>query len=96
MTGNKTKRDFLCKEEISFSLRRPCSMSACSNDSGFTALNFYTYINYPEEVCSMRSSNANPLPSVRTHCKKRFAVFPFPDLMSLTKLSLAGNNSIIW
>jgi hypothetical protein len=29
-----------------------------------TALNFYTYINYPEEVCSMRSSNANPLPSV--------------------------------
>jgi hypothetical protein len=29
------------------------------------------------------------------HCKKRLAVFPSPDGMSLAKLSLAGNNSII-
>jgi hypothetical protein len=29
------------------------------------------------------------------HCKKRLAVFPSPDGMSLTKLSLAGNNLII-
>jgi hypothetical protein len=26
------------------------------------------------------------------HCKKRFAIFPFPARKSLTKLSLAGNN----
>jgi hypothetical protein len=25
------------------------------------------------------------------HCKKRLAVFPYPDGMSLTKFSLAGN-----
>ncbi len=31
----------------------------------------------------------------RLHCKKRFAVLPSPDGMSLTKLSLAGNNFII-
>ncbi len=29
------------------------------------------------------------------HCKKRLAVFPSPAGMSLTKLSLAGNNLII-
>jgi hypothetical protein len=29
------------------------------------------------------------------HCKKRFAVFPSPDVMSLTKLPLGGNNLII-
>jgi hypothetical protein len=28
------------------------------------------------------------------HCKKRFAIFPSPAGMSLTKLSLAGNNLI--
>jgi hypothetical protein len=27
--------------------------------------------------------------------KKRFAIFPFSDGMSLTKLSLAGNNFIV-
>jgi hypothetical protein len=29
------------------------------------------------------------------HCKKRFAIFPTPAGISLTKLSLAGNNLII-
>ncbi len=29
------------------------------------------------------------------HCKKRFAIFPSPAGMSLTKLSLAGNYYII-
>jgi hypothetical protein len=29
------------------------------------------------------------------HCKKRLAVFPSPDEMSLTKLPLAGNNFIL-
>jgi hypothetical protein len=29
------------------------------------------------------------------HCKKRLAIFPSPAGMSLTKLSLAGNNLII-
>ncbi len=29
------------------------------------------------------------------HCKKRLAVFPSPAGMSLTELSLAGNNLII-
>jgi hypothetical protein len=29
------------------------------------------------------------------HCKKKLTVFPFADWMSLTKLSLAGNNFII-
>jgi hypothetical protein len=29
------------------------------------------------------------------HCKKRFAIFPSPAGMSLTKLSLAGDNLII-
>jgi hypothetical protein len=33
----------------------------------------------------------NPL----RHCKKRWAVFPSPGGMSLTKLSLAGENLII-
>jgi hypothetical protein len=28
----------------------------------------------------------------KVHCKKRFAIFPSPAGMSLTKLSLAGNN----
>jgi hypothetical protein len=27
-----------------------------------------------------------------THCKKRLSIFPSPGEMSLTKLSLAGNN----
>jgi len=31
----------------------------------------------------------------RLHCKKRLAIFPSPDGMSPTKLSLRGNNSII-
>jgi hypothetical protein len=35
-------------------------------------------------------------PQVNTlHCKKRFSFFPSPAGMSLTKLSLAGNNLII-
>ncbi len=29
-----------------------------------------------------------------THCKKRLSIFPSPGGMSLTKLSLAGNNKI--
>jgi hypothetical protein len=29
------------------------------------------------------------------HCKKRLVTFPSPARMSLTKLSLAGNNLII-
>jgi hypothetical protein len=29
------------------------------------------------------------------HCKKRFMTFPSPAGMSLTKLSLAGNNLIL-
>jgi hypothetical protein len=29
------------------------------------------------------------------HCKKRFAVFPSPAGMPLTRLSLAGNNLIL-
>ncbi len=33
--------------------------------------------------------------SFRLHCKKRLVVFPSPAGMSLTKLSLAGNNLII-
>jgi len=33
-----------------------------------------------------------PLYLLNLHCKKRFAVFPSPARMSLTKLSLAGNN----
>jgi hypothetical protein len=33
---------------------------------------------------------------VKLHCKKRFTkIFPSPAGMSLTKLSLAGNNLII-
>ncbi len=28
------------------------------------------------------------------HCKKRLAIFPTPAMMSLTKISLAGNNHI--
>jgi hypothetical protein len=31
----------------------------------------------------------------KIHCKKRFAIFPSPAGMSLTKLSLDGNNLII-
>jgi hypothetical protein len=33
--------------------------------------------------------------SATIHCKKRFAIFPSPTGMSLTKLSLDGNNLII-
>ncbi len=39
-----------------------------------------------------------PLPNFsmyNIHCKQRFAVFPPPAGMSLTKPSLAGNNLII-
>jgi hypothetical protein len=32
---------------------------------------------------------------VQQHCKKSLAIFTFPAGMSLTKLSLAGNNLII-
>jgi hypothetical protein len=35
------------------------------------------------------------LDALKLHCKKRFAVFPSPDGMSLTKLPLAGNILII-
>jgi hypothetical protein len=34
-------------------------------------------------------------PHTHTHCKKRFAILPSPAGMSLTKLSLNGNNLII-
>jgi hypothetical protein len=30
------------------------------------------------------------------HCKKRLAIFPSPAGMSITKLSLAGNNYILF
>jgi hypothetical protein len=30
------------------------------------------------------------------HCKKRFVIFPSPAGMSLTKLSLGGNNDVIY
>ncbi len=33
--------------------------------------------------------------SQNLHCKKRLAIFPSPSGMSLTKLSLAGNNLVI-
>jgi len=36
-----------------------------------------------------------PSPRNNLHCKKRLAVFPSPAGLSLTKLSLAGNNKII-
>jgi hypothetical protein len=32
---------------------------------------------------------------IHIHCKKKFAIFPSPAGMSLTKLSLDGNNLII-
>jgi hypothetical protein len=32
---------------------------------------------------------------IRVHCKKTLTIFPSPARMSLTKLSLAGNNLII-
>jgi hypothetical protein len=34
----------------------------------------------------------------RIHCKKSFSIFPFPHAagMSLTKLSLGGNNDVIY
>ncbi len=34
------------------------------------------------------------LPKWSVHCKKSLAIFPSPEWMSLTKLSLAGNNLI--
>jgi hypothetical protein len=36
-----------------------------------------------------------PLTHERVHCKKSFTLFHFPVGMSLTKLSLAGNNKKI-
>ncbi len=38
--------------------------------------------------------NISPLNCWTVHCKKRLAIFPSPAGMSLTKLSLAGNNLI--
>jgi hypothetical protein len=32
----------------------------------------------------------------RPHCKKSFSIFPSPAGMSLTKLSLGGNNDVIY
>jgi hypothetical protein len=34
-------------------------------------------------------------PFMSIHCKKSFTIFPSPAGMSLTKLSLAGNNLIV-
>jgi hypothetical protein len=39
------------------------------------------YISCPADLCA----------SLLLHCKKRFAIFPSPAGMSLTKLSLGGN-----
>ncbi len=48
-------------------------------------------------VASLRTffSIVSPGYIFKLHCKKLLAIFPSPAGMSLTKLSLAGNNLII-
>jgi len=43
-----------------------------------------------------RQYHFNPILHIHTvHCKQKFGGFPSPAGMSLTKLSLAGNNKLI-
>ncbi len=50
---------------------------------------------YFERLYKMCRSLQVNLKNYSLHCKKRLSFFPFPDGMSLTKVSLAGNNLII-
>jgi hypothetical protein len=45
------------------------------------------------EEKDLKQNNGREL---RLHCKKRLVVFPSPAVMSLTKLSLAGNYSLLF
>ncbi len=61
---------------------------------------FLEIINYylrQKEWCNIITSCASFISKLleHLHCKKRVAVFPSPDGMSLTKLPLAWNNLII-
>ena len=47
-------------------------------------------------ICRLKQKFSKySIPSVWLHCKKILAIFASPAGMSLTKLSLAGNNLII-
>ncbi len=63
--------------------------------------NYYGSLSLPLSTGTYRPTQATPpslflfrfpLPVTAVHCKKRLAVFPSPAGMSLTILSLAGNN----
>jgi hypothetical protein len=43
----------------------------------------------------MRNEGSREDDKCLVHCEKRFVVFPSPAGMSLTKLSLAGNNRFV-
>ncbi len=47
------------------------------------------------DVILVRLTILSTRPNVCLHCKKRLAIFPSSAGMSLSKLSLAGNNLII-
>jgi hypothetical protein len=47
-----------------------------------------------EKKNTLRDFNGS-LPHPSIHCKKRLSFIPFPAGISLSKLSLAGNNLII-
>jgi hypothetical protein len=47
-----------------------------------------TRVTYDKKVSSFASH--------RQHCKNSFSIFPFPAGMLLTKLSLGGNNDVIY
>jgi hypothetical protein len=56
---------------------------AITQDEDIFDLSFMSYISLDYMYCTI-------------HCKKRFVIFPSPAVMSLTKLSLGGNNDVIY
>ncbi len=66
-----------------------------------TQFHFWEYTQIGFSVQCTITSQATDKPPISSltictlHCYKRFAIFPTPAGMSLTKLSMAGNNLII-
>ncbi len=51
------------------------------------------FVEVNDTVCKISPRNGiDDADILGVHCEKRFAVFPFTAGMSLTKLSLVGNN----
>ena len=83
---------FMSKVFMSTSDRLNCLQGTVSIVSA-TSKNFEG--NCQNRCCSREADNCRTRQNVCLHCKKRLAIFPSSAGMSLSKLSLAGNNLII-